>query len=464
MADKKISALTSATTPLAGTEVLPIVQGGATVKVTVDNLTAGKAVSMSNLTYTGTLTGSTGIANIGAGQVYKDASGNVGIGTTSPSQKLVLSNAGAGNIVMCENTASSIQTYMQSGGTTGVVGTLTNHAMALFTNNTERMRIDTSGNVGIGTSSPTQKIQAAISSTGGFPATSGTSQPNGVLRLTTSNPGTCLDFGVDGETTAASWIQATAQNTLATNWPLLLNPNGGNVGIGTSSPAFASGTGLEVERTGDATVRVERSGATASAGEFVASSGLVKIGATGSAPFTFITDNTERMRLASNGDFFVGTTSAINSAKQTIAYFSGSNGLAISTTDNLNATDFAIFRANSATCGVISRVGTTSAVVYTATSDHRLKTVVGAVSGQGARIDALEPIEYTWNSNGLRTRGFLAHKFQEVYADSVTGTKDAVDADGNPVYQAMQASSSEVIADLVAEIQSLRQRLAAAGI
>jgi hypothetical protein len=39
MADKKISALTGASTPLAGTEVLPIVQSGATVKVAVDNLT-----------------------------------------------------------------------------------------------------------------------------------------------------------------------------------------------------------------------------------------------------------------------------------------------------------------------------------------------------------------------------------------------------------------------------------------
>lgn len=53
MADKKISALTGATTPLAGTEVLPIVQGGATVKVAVSDLTAGRAVSATSLTATG---------------------------------------------------------------------------------------------------------------------------------------------------------------------------------------------------------------------------------------------------------------------------------------------------------------------------------------------------------------------------------------------------------------------------
>jgi hypothetical protein len=86
----------------------------------------------------------------------------------------------------------------------------------------------------------------------------------------------------------------------------------GDVGIGTSSPAFASGTGLEVQRTGDATVRVERTDATASAGEFVAGSGLVKIGATSGSPFAFITDNTERMRIASDGNVGIGTTGTAN--------------------------------------------------------------------------------------------------------------------------------------------------------
>ena len=118
----------------------------------------------------------------------------------------------------------------------------------------------------------------------------------------------------------------------------------------------------------------------------------------------------------------------------------------------------AAFKEGGTVRGSITSNGTLT--TYNTTSDYRLKTVIGPVSDAGQRIDALQPVEYTWNSNGECTRGFLAHQFQEVYAGSVSGTKDAVDADGNPVYQAMQASTSEVIADLVAEIQSLRIRIA----
>ena len=59
MADKKISALTGATTPLAGTEVLPIVQSGSTVKVSVANLTAGRAIGMAGGSFTDNITQST---------------------------------------------------------------------------------------------------------------------------------------------------------------------------------------------------------------------------------------------------------------------------------------------------------------------------------------------------------------------------------------------------------------------
>lgn len=66
MADKKISALTASSTPLAGTEVLPIVQSSATVKVAVSDLTAGRAVATGALTVTGTMSATTGAAVGGA--------------------------------------------------------------------------------------------------------------------------------------------------------------------------------------------------------------------------------------------------------------------------------------------------------------------------------------------------------------------------------------------------------------
>jgi hypothetical protein len=68
MADLKISQLPAATTPLAGTEVLPIVQGGSTVQVSVNNLTAGKAVSATTLTAT-TVNATTFDTNVAAAGV-----------------------------------------------------------------------------------------------------------------------------------------------------------------------------------------------------------------------------------------------------------------------------------------------------------------------------------------------------------------------------------------------------------
>jgi len=61
MADKKISALTASSTPLAGTEVLPIVQSGATVKVAVTDLTAGRSVSATNFIPSGSVAPTNGM-------------------------------------------------------------------------------------------------------------------------------------------------------------------------------------------------------------------------------------------------------------------------------------------------------------------------------------------------------------------------------------------------------------------
>jgi hypothetical protein len=95
MADKKISALTSATTPLAGTEVLPIVQSGATVKVAVSDLTAGRSVTGTNFIPSGSsvptngiylpAANAVGLATNGVNALYLTSGQNVLIGTTTGS-------------------------------------------------------------------------------------------------------------------------------------------------------------------------------------------------------------------------------------------------------------------------------------------------------------------------------------------------------------------------------------------
>jgi hypothetical protein len=120
MADKKISALTGATTPLAGTEVLPIVQGSATVKVSVANLTAGRAISATELTLT---TGNLIVSN-GKGIDFSDTPGtgtsellnDYEEGTWTPGQ-------GAGLTVV--GTFSSSGNYIKIGNTVFVTYTLT---------------------------------------------------------------------------------------------------------------------------------------------------------------------------------------------------------------------------------------------------------------------------------------------------------------------------------------------------
>ncbi|MEY4616581.1 MAG: hypothetical protein RJB66_1541 [Pseudomonadota bacterium] len=91
-----------------------------------------------------------------------------------------------------------------------------------------------SGNVGIGTTAPGSTLHVAGAN--GFPATSGTIQTAGTLRIGATVSQGVLDMGIDGATSTA-WLQSTTKNELNHKNNLVLNPNGGNVGIGTLSPS-----------------------------------------------------------------------------------------------------------------------------------------------------------------------------------------------------------------------------------
>ena len=70
------------------------------------------------------------------------------------------------------------------------------------------------------------------------------------------------------------------------------------------------------------------------------------------------------------------------------------------------------------------------------------------------KVALLKPCTYTWKIDGSQGQGFIAHELAEVCPDAVTGEKDAVDAEGKPVYQGMDNSGA--IPFLVAAIQELK--------
>jgi len=120
---------------------------------------------------------------------------------------------------------------------------------------------------------------------------------------------------------------------------------------------------------------------------------------------------------------------------------------------------YALWSYNGATVGSITSSG--AATAYNTSSDYRLKDAVAPLTGSGAFIDGLQPKRWVWKSNGEQGVGFLAHEVQAVSPGSVVGQKDAVGVDGRPVYQAMEYGSAEFIANIIAELQSLRARVAA---
>jgi hypothetical protein len=111
------------------------------------------------------------------------------------------------------------------------------------------------------------------------------------------------------------------------------------------------------------------------------------------------------------------------------------------------------FAVNSNVVGTIYT--TASATTYNTTSDYRLKNITGPITTSGAYIDSLNPVEGTWKADGSTFVGLIAHEAQEASRTQVaTGVKDGAEM------QAMDYSNSELIANLIAEVKSLRQRVA----
>jgi hypothetical protein len=250
------------------------------------------------------------VATNGTGRVFVDASGNVGIGATPNSyagySTLTINNTTGSELDFEVNGTLTSDIYTDSAAAYWTTRTAV--PIVLRTNSTERLRITSAGNVGIGTSTPGTYLSIAAT------ATDPTGFEGSAAFSINSNLSPKFQLGVGTGTIGYSaWIQNSVGTT---TYPLSLQPLGGNVGIGTTSPgsalevkaaapvltvnsAVANASSIVLQENGTTYARFRFDGNNVDIGNLYVNGATI-----------FNAGNAERARIDSSGRLLVGTSSA----------------------------------------------------------------------------------------------------------------------------------------------------------
>jgi hypothetical protein len=335
-----------------------------------------------------------------------NASGQLTVGNTSTafdSTAYAIVGSGTGDSSLAIYTSNATAGYLQfADGTSGaeeyrgfIKYDHSTNAMSFSTNSTARseaeMTIDSSGNVGIGTTSPTYR----------------------------------LDVAQAGATTISSTFamaRITGANATA-NDLTLIGPNTSQVRIN-----FGDTDAANIGEVGY---------------DHAANS------------MRFVTNSIARMTIDSSGNLLVGTTTAYGTNSRFSLFVANNTSHGMTFRPEANSGYRAVNFNNSAGSSNVGFIDcSTSATTYSTSSDYRLKHDIQPMTGALAKVAALKPVTYKWNADNSESQGFIAHELQAVVPECVVGEKDAVDAEGNPVYQGIDTSF--LVATLTAAIQELK--------
>ena len=396
---------------------------------------------------------------------------NVGIGITSPDAKL--------HIVTSEQSITKFESSNSDGpyteyyqGTTplGFIGNAQGLANAGSANmcirgqsqlifaisSTERMRITSSGNVELKPTNPA--------------GVSGTDTNYLGFRITQTNGQSALLGTINGEG-QSSWggdlIFSTKPNNGTPNDTVterMRIDSSGNVGINVSPTNMLSIKGTSGSNKG---LDVYHSNGN-KIGE------LVHGGTGDEGRLSLYDSNVETVRFAGENN----ASSFINSGSLGINFTSPSSKLYVKGSSSVVAGRFwgeagtvaplelaqnsgggflAKFYSDtfSTVCGSISHSG--SATAFNTSSDYRLKENVVEMTGALDRVEQLKPSRFNFIGHEEIVDGFLAHEVSDIVPEAITGEKDEVDVEGNPVYQGID--QSKLVPLLVGAIKELKARI-----
>ena len=442
-------------------------------------------LSDSNITDTGTKVSINSTTEVTGSFIV---TGNVGINTASPSEKLEVQD---GYISTYHNLNSNdagygIQFYTNGGGSKNSlasivlsqVGTNRSGNLLFQTSNagtpTTKMTITSSGNVGIGTSSPSTTFNVGHESHGIGMAYMGGSALPAIAGLFTDTSSGQQGYGSlliksrsDYAGYSINFYTAASNNTPVER--MRINSTG-NVGIGTTSPNGRLTIKAELSDTAPSLVfRNELGGPSSAISNFVSVSQTftvigtnVYVNSTGNFTrfdtgkqscaivldeglINFTTGPTgatasSRMAITSGGAVYIGTTSnPLSNATPLLGIVAGAatdvinirhnqdgnNTINVWQTGNTTHTALAFYKGNTQDLrGGISV--STSGVVYNTTSDYRLKTNITPIENGIDRLMQLKPSKFNWIESGEETEGFIAHELQEIFPYAVIGEKDAI--------------------------------------
>ena len=280
---------------------------------------------------------------------------------------------------------------------------------------------------------------------------SGNTTVEGNLTVDGSLSGVTLGAALTGSTNNTV-CTVTGANAIAGEANLTFD--GTHLGVGTSSPAVVSGgPGLVVHGTTAPRIRLTNNttGQAGTDGSELSLDGTTK---------DLWIENREdaEIRFSINGSerFYLGNTGQ--------PFFKVANSYMAINKDNTGV--IVEFRTGGSAKGNIGIGG--SDVSYNTSSDYRLKENVAAISDGITRVKQLKPSKFNWISDDTNTLidGFLAHEVSSVVPNAVTGAKDAVDSDDNPVHQSIDQSKmipllTAALKEAITKIETLETKVAA---